>query len=79
MAREHYGCSSLKGLQLENDYGGGSRNSHWEQSTFENEFMNAMHSGHDAVYSKFTFAALEDSGWYKPTYKYLDEVTWGKG
>lgn len=41
--------------------------------------MNAMHSGHDAAISKFTFALLEDSGWYTPTYEYLDEVSWGKG
>lgn len=33
---------------------------------------------HDAIYSNFTFALLEDSGWYKPTYKNVDAADWGK-
>lgn len=33
---------------------------------------------HDALYSNFTLALLEDSGWYKPTYKNVDPVIWGK-
>lgn len=31
----------------------------------------------DASYSKFTFALLEDSGWYKPIYSNLDKMKWG--
>lgn len=31
----------------------------------------------DAAYSVFTFALLEDSGWYTPTYTNLDSVSWG--
>lgn len=31
----------------------------------------------DASYSKFTFALLEDTGYYKPIYDNLDEMNWG--
>lgn len=44
----------------------------------ENEFMTASVIKHDAIYSEFTFALLEDSGWYKPTYNNIDPVEWGK-
>lgn len=33
----------------------------------------------DAAYSRFTFALLEDSGWYFPNYSELDDIDWGKG
>lgn len=41
--------------------------------------MTASAISSDAAYSKFTFALLEDSGWYKPVYENLDEIQWGKG
>lgn len=44
----------------------------------ENEFMTGSVILHDAIFSNFTFALLEDSGWYKPTYKYIDSMDWGK-
>lgn len=40
--------------------------------------MTASAISHDASFSKFTFALLEDSGWYKPIYDKLDDVAWGK-
>lgn len=33
----------------------------------------------DASYSMFTFKLLEDTGWYKPIYEGLDEMSWGRG
>lgn len=66
-------------MQLE-EYGGtGSAGSHWERVILENEYMTASAISHDAVYSKFTFALLEDSGWYQPSYESVDEIDWGKG
>lgn len=41
--------------------------------------MTASTIGHDGVISEFTFALLEDSGWYKPEYKYAEKIFWGKG
>lgn len=63
-------------MRLENAKG--SAGSHWEKTVIENEFMVGIMSLHDAIYSNFTFSLLEDSGWYKPLYKNVDVVDWGK-
>jgi Leishmanolysin len=34
-ARNHLGCSSLRGAELEDDGGAGTAGSHWEQRLFE--------------------------------------------
>lgn len=39
--------------------------------------MTASTISTDAAYSMFTFALLEDSGWYTPSYKDLDRIDWG--
>lgn len=63
---------------MENGGGSGSKNSHWERVVLENEFMTASASNHASVYSQFTFALLEDSGWYMPDYSYADPIFWYK-
>lgn len=35
--------------------------------------------GTKAYYTSFTFALLEDSGWYEPVYDKLDKSLWGRG
>lgn len=64
-------------MPLENR-GQGIMGSHWEKTVLENEFMTAEVVYNDGIYSNFTFAMFEDSGWYKPTYKNVDEALWGK-
>lgn len=66
-------------MQLENSGGGGSLGSHWERVQIENEFMTASAIPHDAVITNFTWTLLEDTGWYKPTYEYVEKIFWGKG
>lgn len=68
----------MPGMKLENQGGRGSVGSHWEKVMIENEYMTADTVKHDAIYSNFTFALLEDSGWYLPTYKNVDPAEWGK-
>jgi hypothetical protein len=61
-AREHFGCPTLEGLELE-DYGGaGTQGSHWERRLMMNEYMTG-YSSYAPVKSKLTLALLEDSGW----------------
>lgn len=31
------------------------------------------------IVSIFTWALLEDSGWYIPNYEFMDDIQWGKG
>ena len=35
-------------------------------------------SVYEGKFSKFTFALIEDSGWYKVDYSMADDLTWGK-
>jgi hypothetical protein len=39
-AKDHYNCSSLKGMQLENQGNSATIGSHWEKSILFNEIMN---------------------------------------
>lgn len=75
-AREHFNCPSAKGMLLENQQGN-SLSSHWERTVLANEYMTASTISTDAAYSIFTFALLEDSGWYTPSYEDLDDIDWG--
>ena len=55
--KEYFKCDSMSGLPLENDGGEGSKNSHWERTTFGNEFMTASDMP-NAIRSSFTFLTL---------------------
>jgi len=63
-AKEHFGCSELEGVMVENGGGGGSAGSHWEKSMLSSEVMNPM-VAYPARISNFTIKLLEDLGWYK--------------
>lgn len=52
--------------------------SHWDNDVVKGDFMMSGSTQRETLYSNFTFALLEDSGWYKPTYKNVDKFEWGK-
>lgn len=54
---------------MEDEGGSGSKGSHWERTVLGNEGMTAS-SMAGSVFSPFTFAAFETSGWYKVDYNY---------
>lgn len=63
-AKKHYNCSTLKGVELENQGGTGTAGSHWESRTMLGELM--MGISYDEVYlSEITCAFFEDMGWYQ--------------
>lgn len=76
-ARDHFGCDSLEGAELENQGGDGTVLTHWEKRVFENEAMTGTHT-QNPVYSRLTLALLEDSGWYEPNYEVAEQLHWGK-
>ena len=78
MARQHFGCSTLQYLFLENDGGSGTASGHWEKKFFGNELMTGQMSGYP-IMSNITLAVMEDSGWYKVNYDTAQNFTWGKG
>lgn len=62
-ARDYFKCSRLSGVEIENNGGSGSAGSHWERVILGNEMMTASEID-SSVFSKFTLALLEDTGWY---------------
>ena len=76
-ARSYFECSTLEGVDLEDDGGSGSAGSHWEERQLVTEFMAAAPSGMKNVKSEFTLALMEDSGWYKPDYSQAEAMRWG--
>ncbi|GMT17248.1 hypothetical protein PFISCL1PPCAC_8545, partial [Pristionchus fissidentatus] len=77
-ARRHFGCPTLEGAELENQGGDGTAITHWEKRIFENEAMTGTHT-QNPVYSRMTFALLEDTGWYRVNYSMAEDLHWGAG
>jgi len=77
-AREHFGCSSLDGVPLEDGGDRSTHDSHWEKRLFRNEYMTGS-SDHTAVISKISLALLEDTGWYQVEYGHAEDLEWGRG
>ncbi|CAH2065123.1 unnamed protein product, partial [Iphiclides podalirius] len=75
--REHFNCSKLEGAELEDQGGDGTALTHWEKRVFENEAMTGTHT-QNSVFSRVTFAMLEDTGWYRADYSYAAPLDWGR-
>ena len=72
--RLHFNCSDLEGAELEDQGGDGTALTHWEKRIFQNEAMTGTVHTENPVYSRLTFALLEDSGWYLPNYDLASQV-----
>lgn len=77
-AKTYFGCSSVNGLPIEENGSSGSAGSHWERTSFGNEYMCAAQMQRQVV-SKFTLLALQSSGWYRANMNEAQEFEWGKG
>jgi leishmanolysin-like peptidase len=75
--RMHFNCSSLEGAELEDQGEIGTKFTHWEKRVFENEAMTGTYT-QNSVFSRITFAFLEDTGWYTANYSNAEELSWGK-
>ena len=78
VARKYFNCSSLEGVELENQGGNGTEGSHWEARILLGEYMNGYSYSEEMVISEFTLAVLEDSGYYKPKYYTGGLMRYGK-
>lgn len=70
---EFYGCDSVIGLELEESGGESTATSHWEARVVHRDIMVST-SAPANIYSIFTFALFEDSGWYQMDWDYAQEV-----
>lgn len=82
--RAHTGCNSLAGMEIEDDGGGGSVGSHWEQRVAGNEVESpsipSTASALGPLVSRFTLALFEDLGVYYPDYrKVTGNYAYGRG
>ena len=77
-ARNHFGCQSLTGVELENQGGEGSAGSHWEARIMLGDYMISTDYS-ELVVSDITLAVFEDSGWYGVNYYTGGLFKTGKG
>ena len=78
IASQHFGCSSLKGVELENQGGEGSIGSHWESRVMLGDYMISMDFAENVI-SDISLALFEDSGWYEVNYYTGGLFRFGKG
>ena len=78
VAKKYYNCSSIDGVELENDMGQGTAGSHWEARTLLGEYMIGVVYPEEQVISEFTLALLEDTGYYKANYYTGGLMRYGK-
>eukprot|EP00759_Apiculatamorpha_spiralis_P047319 PhF_6_TR43093/c0_g1_i1/m.65821/K01404/GP63; leishmanolysin len=82
VSREHYGCSTLDGMELEDQGGEGTQWSHWDKRAIFNEVMVGFLSGGEVTraVSAITLAYFQDSGHYTVDYSVADtqEVYFGR-
>lgn len=77
-ARAAFGCSTLTGVELEDQGGTGNILSHWEKRIMMNDFMvAALHP--ETIFTDITLALFQDSGWYTVNYAGADSISYGKG
>ncbi|EKX40497.1 hypothetical protein GUITHDRAFT_75595, partial [Guillardia theta CCMP2712] len=78
VSKHHFDCDSLIGAELENGGGTGTRLSHWEKRVFMNEYMTGnTYPGSVDVFSSFSLALLQDSGWYEIDFNTAKHLKWG--
>lgn len=81
-AKLHFGCDIIDGVVLEDTGGQGTVGSHFKATTFMNEIMTGSDAflsfADQAIISQFTYALLEDTGWYKVAWETVHPLLWGK-
>ena len=63
-AREHFGCNTIDGMEIENQGGEGTAASHWEERLMYGDYM-VGETIIDPSISEITLGLFDDSGWYK--------------
>jgi len=77
LAKEFYGCSTMKGVPLQTQ--NGRVGAHWNEEVLFNELMTPMAQSSGNRLSAFSLALLEDTAWYKADYTRSEHWTHLKG
>ena len=67
-AKRYFNCSDIIGVELEDQGGPGTENSHWDQRILLGDYMGGIMYQEDIAISEITLALLEDSQWYEVNY-----------
>ena len=78
LAAQHFNCSSITGVELENQGGEGSVGSHWEARVMLGDYMISTDYP-EIVISDISLALFKDSGWYDVNYYTGGLFRFGKG
>jgi len=80
VARQHFACTTLRGVPLETEGGSGTARTHWRLRALNGELMTGtVLTGQRPRLSNFTLAFLQDTGWYVVNYSAAERLTWGAG
>ena len=79
-ARAFFNCSTLVGLELEDQGGSGTAKSHWDKRVAMNELMVGFGVGGEFLRSlaDYTLAYFDDSGHYDVDYTQSDNDDWSQ-
>ncbi|PWV19355.1 putative surface protease GP63 [Trypanosoma cruzi] len=75
MARQYHNCSTLEGIELEDEGGCDTVLSHWKKRNMRDEMMTSDVGV--GLYSALTLAAFEDMGVYVANYSAAEMLWWG--
>ncbi|RHW67111.1 major surface protease-A [Trypanosoma brucei equiperdum] len=78
-AQEFYGCKKITGVELEDEGGKGTINSHWERRIAMEEMMTGIKGSDGGRYSVLTMALFEDMGFYRAIWGTEEDMHFGKG
>ncbi|KEG07012.1 surface protease GP63 [Trypanosoma grayi] len=74
-AREHYGCNTLAGMELEDEGDAETAHSHWERRNAKDELMSPIVGV--GYYTALTMSAFEDMGVYRAQWGMEEPMSWG--
>lgn len=75
-AKNHFQCSTLKGLPLENGGSESTAGAHWDKLIVGNDMMNPS-DFFNIVNSGLNLALMEDYGHFKANYSMEEHLSWG--
>lgn len=80
-AKAYFGCSSMTGVEIEDQGGSGTAGSHWEKRILYTEFMAGILSSVKSYITSLTLAYFEDKGFYVADYAWAQNgsMAYGKG
>lgn len=72
-AKAYFNCSTITGVEIEDQGGAGTQGVHWEKRILNQEFIAGVLSTSATYVSTFTLAYFEDTGFFTANYEYAQD------